>query len=135
MFDLKIKILIVDDMPKMRKIAIKCLKEIGFSEITEAVDGADAWTKITQEKPGFSLVVTDCEMPNSTGIDLIKRVRTDSRFLSLPIVLLALDSEVAQVDEAMKSGANACILKPFNTQTLKETLDSVHRNHRVVQGR
>ncbi len=81
MFDLKTKILIVDDMMTMRKLLSKSLRELGFSDITEGTDGAVGWTLISQAEPGFGLVISDWNMPNSTGLDLLKRVRADGRFV------------------------------------------------------
>ena len=79
MFANETRILIVDDMMTMRKLVKKSLVEMGFTNITEAANGSDAWTKVeTQVNSGapFQLVISDWNMPNYSGIDLLKRIRS-----------------------------------------------------------
>lgn len=127
MFDLSIKILVVDDMMTMRKMVTKCCKEIGFTTFVEASDGADAWTKINGENPPFGLVISDWNMPNSSGLDLLKRVRADSRFSKTPFLMVTAESEQRQVLEAVKAGVSNYMIKPFNTQSLREKLEAMHK--------
>jgi PleD family two-component response regulator len=75
MYDLNLKVLVVDDMLTMRKLVTKALKEIGFTQFTEAGDGAKAWEAVTAPGASIGLIVSDWNMPNSTGVDLLKRVR------------------------------------------------------------
>jgi two-component system chemotaxis response regulator CheY len=131
MFDQKTKILIVDDMMTMRKLVKKSLSAMGFTDFDEAEDGAKAWVKIN-EKSDFNLIVSDWNMPNCSGIDLLKRVRTDSRFKNLPFVLLTAEGEAHQVKEALIAGVDNYILKPFTLDSLKEKLEQVHKKRSVV---
>lgn len=88
MFSPQTHILVVDDMMTMRKLVSKTCKELGFTQITEASDGALAWEAIQSANPPIGVIISDWNMPNCTGIDLLKRVRADSRYKTLPFVLV-----------------------------------------------
>jgi two-component system chemotaxis response regulator CheY len=126
MFDLKTRILVVDDMLTMRKLVSKVCKEIGFTDITEAADGALAWQAISTASPSFGLVISDWNMPNCTGIDLLKRVRGDGKTAKLPFVLVTAEAEQHQIVEAVKAGVSNYVIKPFTTDSLKLKLEQVH---------
>lgn len=126
MFDSAIKILVVDDMMTMRKLVKKSLMQMGYSNIEEAADGQLGWVKL-QEATDFKLVVSDWNMPNCSGLELLKRVRSDSRLKELPFVLLTAESEVAQVREAMMAGVDNYVLKPFTFESLNEKLEQVYK--------
>ena len=129
MFDPSIRILVVDDMMTMRKLVGKVCKELGYSNITEAADGAIAWEAISSAAPPFGLVVSDWNMPNSTGLDLLKRVRSDSRFKQLPFVLVTAEAEQHQVAEAVKAGVDNYVIKPFDKEQLKLKLEAVYKKY------
>jgi len=126
MFDLKTRILVVDDMMTMRKLVAKACKEIGFTDITEAADGALAWTAVTEASPSFGLIISDWNMPNSTGLDLLKRVRADSRFGKTPLILVTAEAEQHQILEAAKAGVSQYLMKPFTADSLREKIELVH---------
>lgn len=127
MFDPKTRVLVVDDMLTMRKLVGKVLKELGFTDITEANDGADGWKKISDSSPLIGLVISDWNMPNSTGLDLLKRVRGDTRFTKLPFLMVTAEAEQHQIVEAIKSGVSNYVVKPFTAQALKDKLEAVHK--------
>jgi two-component system chemotaxis response regulator CheY len=126
MFDLKIKILVVDDMLTMRKLVQKACKEIGFTTFVEAPDGRKAW-EILNATPDIALVLSDWNMPESTGLDLLKRVRSDTRFKTLPFLLITAEAEKDQVIEAIKAGASNYVIKPFTTDSIRDKLEAVHK--------
>ena len=132
MFDLAIKILVVDDMTTMRKLVKKSLSTIGFTKMEEAEDGQKAWAKLN-EHPDIGLIVSDWNMPNCTGLDFLKRVRSDSRFKTLPFVLLTAEGEASQVKEALVAGVDNYVLKPFTFESLKEKLEQVHKRRTAVK--
>ncbi|AZZ35594.1 hypothetical protein CIK05_01865 [Bdellovibrio sp. qaytius] len=119
MFSTSTKILIIDDMKTMRKIVAKALKDLGFENITESEDGLKGWEAISAPNADYGLVISDWNMPNGSGIDLLKKVRTDSRFAKLPFMLVTAESEKAQVLEALTVGVSAYVIKPFSMQTLQ----------------
>ena len=126
MFPPNTRVLVVDDMATMRKIVSKTCKDVGFSDIQEAADGTKAWEIINSSAVPIQLVISDWNMPNSTGLDLLKRVRSDSRFKQLPFLLVTAESEKQQVIDAMSAGVDGYILKPFNPTQLKDKLEAVH---------
>ncbi len=127
MFDVKTKILVVDDMLTMRKIEIKILKEMGFSDFTEAGNGIEAWDIITNSPIPFGLIISDWNMPQCTGLDLLKRLRSDPRLKATPFVMVTAEAEQHQVVEALKAGVNQYVVKPFTKDQLTEKLEQVHK--------
>ena len=127
MFDLKTRVLIVDDMLTMRKLVGKVCKEIGFTDLTEAADGAIAWEAIANANPPIGLVISDWNMPNTSGLDLLKRVRGDARHGKLPFVLVTAEAEQHQIVEAIKAGVSNYVVKPFTSEGLKAKLEAVHQ--------
>jgi two-component system chemotaxis response regulator CheY len=125
MFDPKTKVLVVDDMLTMRKIVTKILRELGFSEISEAVDGIDAWEKTKSGE--FGLIISDWNMPNCTGLEFLKRVRADQRLSKTPFLLVTAEAEQSQVAEAIKSGVDQYVVKPFSKESLKAKLEAVYK--------
>jgi two-component system chemotaxis response regulator CheY len=127
MFDLKARVLVVDDMQSMRKLVMSICKEIGFTDVAEAADGEKAWAIINTAPQPIQLVISDWNMPHLTGLDLLKRVRADKRYANTPFLLVTAESEAAQVKEAVLAGVDNYIVKPFNAQTLTDKLEVVHK--------
>lgn len=127
MFDLKTRILVVDDMSTMRKIVMKSLKEMGFTDLIEASDGDVAWTTLQSSTPPVGLVISDWNMPKCSGLDFLKRVRADSRFKATPFMLVTAESEASQVAQALQAKVDAYIVKPFNTEVLKGKIAEVYK--------
>lgn len=127
MFDPQTTILIVDDMLTMRKLVTKALKDLGFSKFVEAVDGTKAWEVLNQPEHNIQLVLSDWNMPNCSGLDLLKRVRKDTRLKGLPFILLTAESESTQVVEAIQSGVDSYITKPFTKDTLEKKIGEVYK--------
>lgn len=127
MFDLKTKVLIVDDMMTMRKLVSKVCKEIGFTDLSEAADGALAWKALQDANGAIGLVISDWNMPNCSGLDLLKRVRGDATYAKLPFVMVTAEAEQHQIVEAVKAGVSNYVVKPFTSDILKEKLEAVHK--------
>ncbi len=122
MLDPRTRIIIVDDMATMRKLVMRLFRELGFSDLLEASDGAKAWQAISSADPEVQLVVSDWNMPTSTGLDLLRRLRRDSRFGALPFVMLGTEADLLKVAEAISAGASHFLLKPFGVDALREVL-------------
>lgn len=129
MFDFSTQILVVDDMSTMRKIVMKTLREIGFNNLQEAADGSQAWEVITSSQPPIGIVISDWNMPNCTGLDLLKRVRTDSRFKKLPFMLVTAEAEQHQIMDAVKAGVDQYVVKPFTKDALLDKLTMVYKKY------
>jgi two-component system chemotaxis response regulator CheY len=127
MFDTNTRILIVDDMMTMRKLVGKICKELGFSNLVEASDGIQAWEQIQNASPPIGLIISDWNMPNCSGLDLVKRLRGDSRFGRTPFLMVTAESEQSQVVEALKAGVDNYVVKPFSAATLTEKLTAIHK--------
>jgi two-component system chemotaxis response regulator CheY len=127
MFPSNTRILILDDMSTMRKVVTKTLKEIGFTDIQEAADGNLGWDVLQASTPPVQLVISDWNMPNCSGLELLKRVRADARYKKLPFVLLTAEAEASQVKEALMSGVNNYIVKPFTADVIKMKLEQAYK--------
>lgn len=121
--DANIKILIVDDFSTMRRIIKNLLREIGFSNTDEAEDGNVALVKLRNSD--FDFVVTDWNMPNMPGIDLLRNIRADANLKKLPVLMVTAESKRENILEAAEAGVNGYIVKPFTAVTLKEKLDKI----------
>ena len=125
MFDVKTKVLVVDDMLTMRKIVSKIMRELGFTDITEALDGEEAWNKV--QSGNYGLIISDWNMPKCTGLEFLKKIRSDEKFAKTPFVLVTAEAESHQVAEAIKSGVDQYVVKPFSKDSLKMKLESAHK--------
>lgn len=117
------KILVVDDFSTMRRILRNLLQEIGFTDIQEADQGKTALAMLRAGK--FDFVVTDWNMPEMTGIDLLKAIRADAALKKLPVLMVTAENIREQIIEAAQNGVNGYIVKPFNAATLKEKIDRI----------
>jgi two-component system chemotaxis response regulator CheY len=121
--DHKIKILVVDDFSTMRRIVKNVLKQIGFENIEEAEDGAQALAKL--KTGGFNFMVSDWNMPNMDGLDLLKSVRKDPALKDLPILMVTAEAEKDKVVTAIQAGVNNYVVKPFTAEVFKEKMDRI----------
>ncbi|MCD4757965.1 MAG: response regulator [Arcobacteraceae bacterium] len=118
------RILIVDDSSTMRRIIGNVVQQLGVSkeDFDEAEDGVVAW-KLFQEKNNYDVVLTDWNMPNMNGLDLVKHIRTADK--KVPIVMITTEGGKGEVITALKAGVNNYIVKPFSADILKEKLDGL----------
>jgi two-component system chemotaxis response regulator CheY len=121
--DMKMNVLIVDDYKTMLRIVGNLLKQLGFSNIDEATDGATALEKMRQ-KP-YGLVISDWNMEPMTGLQLLKEVRADIKLKGVPFIMVTAESKTENVVAAKQAGVNNYIVKPFNAATLKQKISSV----------
>lgn len=122
------KILIVDDMGTMRKIIKNMLKKMGCDNLHEADDGLPAWEEIQKNHEAgtpYQFIVSDWNMPGMTGLDLLKNIRADERFSTLPFLMVTAEAEQANVVIAVKAGVSNFVVKPFSIITLKEKIDKI----------
>ncbi|MBP1473397.1 chemotaxis response regulator CheY [Frateuria sp. MAH-13] len=123
--DKNMKILVVDDFSTMRRIVRNLLVELGFTNtlIQEADDGNNALTMLKSQP--FDMVVTDWNMPNMTGIDLLRAIRAEPALKGLPVLMVTAENNRDQIIAAAQAGVNGYIVKPFNAVTLKEKLTKI----------
>ena len=121
--DLSMPILVVDDYNTMIRIIRNLLKQIGFNDVDEAVDGTVALGKMREKR--YSLIISDWNMEPMTGYELLKEVRLDPGLSKTPFIMVTAESKTENVIAAKKAGVNNYIVKPFNAQTLKTKIESV----------
>jgi two-component system, chemotaxis family, chemotaxis protein CheY len=121
--DTSMSVLVVDDYKTMVRIIRNLLKQLGFDDVDEAADGAEALGKMKQRK--YGLVISDWNMEPMTGYELLKEVRADPGLSRTPFIMVTAESKTENVIAAKKAGVNNYIVKPFNAQTLKGKIDAV----------
>ena len=130
--DKNINILIVDDFSTMRRIVRNLLRDIGFNNFDEAEDGNQALQKL-RGRP-FDFVVSDWNMPNMQGIDLLRAIRADAQLHHLPVLMVTAEAKRENILEAAQAGVNGYIVKPFTAETLREKLDAIFKRLQAAQG-
>lgn len=119
------KILVVDDFSTMRRIVRNLLVELGFSSplIHEADDGANALAML-RSMP-FDMVITDWNMPNMSGIELLRAIRAEAALRALPVLMVTAENNRDQIIAAAQAGVSGYVVKPFTAVTLEEKLTRI----------
>jgi two-component system chemotaxis response regulator CheY len=118
------KILVVDDSSTMRRIIQNTLARLGYKDVVQAADGVEAWNAM-QENPDIGVVITDWNMPNMNGLELVKKIRAEEKYKNIPIIMVTTEGGKKEVITALKAGVNNYIVKPFTPQVLKDKLEAV----------
>lgn len=121
---MELKFLVVDDSVTMRRIVANSLKNLGYENLVEAVDGKDALTKLTSDDQ-INFVITDWNMPVMTGLEMTKAIRGDEKYIKLPILMVTTRGIKEDIVEALQAKVNNYIVKPFTPQILKEKIDQI----------
>ncbi|WP_373061824.1 response regulator [Gemmatimonas sp.] len=116
------KFLVVDDSATMRRIVINSLQRIGFSDTVEAGDGQEALAKFDSS---IQFVITDWNMPNMSGTEFTKVLRSRDDGRHVPVLMVTARSVKEDILTAMEAGVNNYIVKPFTPQVLKEKIDAL----------
>ena len=124
--DMKMPILIVDDYKTMLRIVSSLLKRFGFENVDVAAGGTEAFNKMKEKK--YGLVISDWNMEPVTGLDLLKQVRGDSSTKDTPFIMMTAASTAENVIATKDAGVSNYIVKPFNTEMLKQELMAVLGN-------
>lgn len=131
MFPVNTRILVIDDMPSIRDLVKNHLKAMGYENVTEAGDGEAALKIINQHQSAgspFGLIISDWNMPALSGLELLKKVRAESK--DTPFVLLTSESERDEVTEAVLAGVSQYIVKPFAAKIFEEKLKAAYDKHK-----
>ena len=118
-----LKFLIVDDFSTMRRIVRGLLKEMGCNNADEAEDGAVALSMLKAAR--YDFVVSDINMPNMNGFDLLKAVKADDSLKHLPVLMVTAEARKEDIVLAAQSGAAGYIVKPFTKATLEEKVQKI----------
>jgi two-component system, chemotaxis family, chemotaxis protein CheY len=119
----EIKFLIVDDFATMRRIVRNLLKEIGHQNADEAEDGQAALKML--KSSAYDFVVSDVNMPNMNGFDLLRQIRADAALKALPVLMVTAEAKKEDIITAAQAGASGYIVKPFTKATLEEKLAKI----------
>lgn len=127
----EVKILVVEDMKSMRTMIKAALRKIGYKNLIEAKDGLEAFNLLHQfkdvdvESGGIALVVADWNMPVKNGLELLNEMRSSDELKHIPFIMLTAESDKTAILEAVKSGVNGYIVKPFDENTMKIKIENV----------
>ncbi len=117
------RVLIVDDFSTMRRIVRNILRQLGFTNVVEADDGTTAWEVLNREKIEF--IVSDWNMPQMTGIDLLRKVRASEQFADIPFLMVTAEAQQENIIEAVQAKVSNYIVKPFTADTMKQKIDKI----------
>lgn len=117
------KILVVDDFATMRRIIRNILRQLGYDEVDEADNGNTALAKLRAGK--FDFVITDWNMPNMDGLELVKILRADETLRKMPVLMVAAEAMKENIVEAVKAGVNDYVVKPFTPEVMKEKIAKI----------
>jgi two-component system chemotaxis response regulator CheY len=119
----QLRFLVVDDFSTMRRIVKNLLQELGYANVQEADDGS---TALPMLKTGnFDFVITDWNMPQLPGLELLKAVRADPNLTHLPVLMVTAEAKREQIVEAAQAGVSGYVIKPFTAQILGEKLAKI----------
>ena len=118
-----LKFLVVDDFATMRRIIRNLLKELGFTNVEEAEDGAIALARL--QLGGIDFVISDWSMPNMDGLTLLQTVRADTKLSGLPFLMVTAEAKKENIIAADQAGASGYITKPFTAETMQEKMGKI----------
>lgn len=118
-----LRFLVVDDFSTMRRIVKNFLNDLGYNNVEEADDGTTALPLLRSGNVDF--LITDWNMPEMQGLELLKIVRSDPALKKLPVLLLTAEAKREQIVEAAQAGVNGYVVKPFTAQTLKDKIEKI----------
>ncbi len=122
-YDPNMRVLVVDDFSTMRRIIRNILRQLEFDNIVEADDGTTAWEIINREKIDF--IVSDWNMPQMTGIDLLRKVRASEEHANIPFLMVTAEAQQENIIEAVQAKVSNYIVKPFTAETMKQKIDKI----------
>jgi two-component system, chemotaxis family, chemotaxis protein CheY len=117
------KVIFVEDSPTMRRIIMNSLKKIGIEDVTEAENGVDALDKMGDAS--WDMVITDWNMPEMNGEELVKELRGKDQYKDMPILMITTRGMQDDVMTAIKMGVNGYVVKPFTPEILKKKIGEI----------
>ena len=117
------KFLVVDDFSTMRRIVKNLLKELGYTNVDEAEDGAMGLSML--QSGGYDFVVSDWNMPNMDGLTMLQHIRADPKLAALPVLMVTAEAKKENIIAAAQAGASGYVVKPFTAATLDEKLAKI----------
>ncbi|WP_027183326.1 chemotaxis response regulator CheY [Desulfovibrio inopinatus] len=121
--DKNMTVLVVDDFSTMRRIIKNILRQLGFANIVEADDGTTAWEALN--KGNIDFVISDWNMPQMPGIELLRKVRSSEEFANMPFLMVTAEAQQENIIEAVQAKVSNYIVKPFTAETLGAKIDKI----------
>lgn len=121
--DTNMRILVVDDFSTMRKIIKNILRQLGYTNIVEADDGTTAWDVLNKDNIDF--IVSDWNMPNMSGIELLRKVRASEEYADVPFLMVTAEAQQENIIEAVQAKVSNYIVKPFTPETMSQKIDKI----------
>ena len=122
-YDPNMRVLVVDDFSTMRRIVKNILRQLGFNNVVEADDGTTAWDVLNKDKIEF--IISDWNMPQMTGIELLRKVRGSEEFSDLPFLMVTAEAQQENIIEAVQAKVSNYIVKPFTAEVMKQKIDKI----------
>lgn len=122
-YDPNMRVLVVDDFSTMRRIIKNILRQLGFTNVVEADDGTTGWEVLNKDKIDF--VISDWNMPQMTGIELLRKVRGSEEFADMPFLMVTAEAQQENIIEAVQAKVSNYIVKPFTAETMKQKIDKI----------
>ena len=122
-YDPNMRILVVDDFSTMRRIIKNILRQLDLKNVVEADDGTTAWEVLNKDHIDF--IISDWNMPQMTGIELLRKVRASEDFGNLPFLMVTAEAQQSNIIEAAQARVSNYIVKPFTAETLKQKIDKI----------
>lgn len=117
------RFLVVDDSSTMRRIIINTLNKLGHEDVVEAGNGREGIERLSNVSP-VDLIITDWNMPEMSGIDFIRAVRSMDNLRDLPVLMVTTNAAKADIVQAMEAGVNHYIVKPFTPDTFRDKIQA-----------
>lgn len=127
-----LRFLVVDDFSTMRRIVKNLLQDIGYTNIAEADDGKTAVPML--QTGNYDVLITDWNMPEMPGLDLLKFIRADEKLKTLPVLMVTAEAKREQIVEAAQAGVSGYVIKPFTAETLKAKLEKMLQSNAATAG-
>ena len=122
-YDPNMRVLVVDDFSTMRRIIKNILRQLGLNNVVEADDGTTAWDILNKDKIEF--IISDWNMPQMTGIELLRKVRGSEEFADLPFLMVTAEAQQENIIEAVQAKVSNYIVKPFTADVMKQKIDKI----------
>jgi two-component system, chemotaxis family, chemotaxis protein CheY len=117
------RFLVVDDSTTMRRIIINTLNKVGYQDCAEASNGREGVERLAANS--FDVVITDWNMPEMSGIDFIRAVRSNPATKAIPVIMVTTNAAKDDIVEALRAGVNNYVVKPFTPETIKEKIEAM----------
>ncbi|MDR2161151.1 MAG: chemotaxis response regulator CheY [Desulfovibrio sp.] len=122
-YDPNMRVLVVDDFSTMRRIIKNILRQLGFNNVVEADDGTTAWDVLNKDR--ISFIISDWNMPQMTGIELLRKVRASEEFGDLPFLMVTAEAQQENIIEAVQAKVSNYIVKPFTAEVMKQKIEKI----------